>query len=193
MKIAYLLESTILRAILTPYSVFLVGPFTISVKKIEAALTAYRIASEKRKKLKLIRISPVDTRMEEDRLIKKPAHAYHINIPPEQVAQLFRSQNGILLSSSSPGEGFGLPALEAMACAVPTVLTSIPSYKNFSSPQDYAVFVPVDDPEAMAQALMELMDNRDKKKYLIKRGLDVAAQYSYEKVAEKMEILLKNE
>jgi len=50
--------------------------------------------------------------------------------------------------------------------------------------------VPVDDSDAMASALLETVDNTPKRDFLIKKGLAVAARYSYEKVARKMEELL---
>jgi len=176
-------------AVVAPDWVFIVGPLEISVKKIAVALEAFRIAANRRPELKLIRISTVDTR-ERELPIAGAIHEYHVNLPPERVAELFRSHNGILLSPSSPGEGFGLPALEAMACGLPVVLTDIPSYRSFGAPgtpRDYALFVPVDDAPAMAAALLEVVGSRAIRKVLINRGLAVAETYSYGKVAEKME------
>lgn len=176
----------------SPDTVFLVGAFDISIKRIKDGLRAFAMASRKRSDLKLARISAVDTREKEMRICEN-IHEYHVNLTPEQVGCLFREKKGVLLSPSSPGEGFGLPPIEAMACGVPTVLTDIPSYNAFSCPVDYAEFVPVNEPEKMAEALLEIMASQVKRDFLIKRGLAVAADYSYAKVTEKLEAFLFNE
>lgn len=172
-----------------PDRVFIVGALDISVKKIIVALEAFRMAVNQRPGLKLVRISTVDTR-ERELSVAGAISEYHVNLPPDRVAELFRGHNGVLLSPSSPGEGFGLPALEAMACGLPAVLTDIPSYRSFGvpgTPRDYALFVPVGDAAAMAAALLEVAGNHAVRKALINRGLAVAEAYSYDKVAERME------
>ncbi|MBF0200710.1 MAG: glycosyltransferase family 4 protein [Desulfamplus sp.] len=173
-------------------TVFLVGVFTISIKNIGDGLRAFQGASRKLPNLKLVRISTVDTRLEEECLTGVRAHEYHVHLNPDRVGDIFRASNGIFLSPSSSGEGFGLPALEAMACGIPAVLTDIPSYRDFGYPRDYALFVPPGDVDAMAHAVAGLSRDRDLGSRLIKRGLDVAGRYSYEKVAEKLEELLLN-
>ncbi len=174
-----------------PDTVFLVGPFEISIKRIKDGLKAFKIAQKTNPGLKLVRVSAVDTQKNEQ-LIFDNIHEYHVNLTPEQVGKLFRSKKGVLLSPSSPGEGFGLPPIEAMACGIPTVLTDIPSYNAFSSPNDYALFVPVNEPDRMADALIEIIRNQSKRDFLIKRGLEVAAEYSYARVAANLEAFLLN-
>ena len=139
--------------------------------------------------MKLIRISPVDTREEEEALIGR-IDEYHVQVPPEEVGHMLRSGSGILLSSSDHGEGFGLPAVEAMACGVPAALTDILSYRTFSDPCDYAEFAPSGNPDALAEAVCVLISDPVKREHHIKRGLEVAAQFSYGRVAEAIEGVL---
>jgi len=170
--------------------IFLVGPMDTSIKQIRKGLYAFNLARKQNPGLKLVRISTVDTQYEEEALIG-PIREYHVHISPAKVGEVLRSGNGIFLSPSGPGEGFGLPALEAMACGVPTVLTDIPSYKTFSKPCDYAKFVP-DDINAMATALHCIMEDSHKRQRLIVRGLEVAGEFSYDSVAENIEKILFN-
>ena len=134
--------------------------------------------------MKLIRISQIDTRINEEKLVG-PIDDYHINISPNELARIMRNSSGILISPSGSEEGFGLPALEAMACSMPTVLTDIPSYKSFSKPVDYAKFVKQGSAKSMAQGIIEIMDNTFERLRLIKRGLEVASEYSYEKSSKE--------
>jgi glycosyltransferase involved in cell wall biosynthesis len=83
-----------------------------------------------------------------------------------------------------------LPALEALASGLPSVLTRIPSYGSFSDPCDYAAFVPADDAEAMAAGICALVQNGKERERLVRRGLEVASHFSYEKVADKLEACL---
>ncbi|MBW1646311.1 MAG: glycosyltransferase [Deltaproteobacteria bacterium] len=165
-----------------------VGPLDISIKKIPLALEAYRLAAAERPELKLIRVSSVDTRERELALAGAIAE-YHVRLLPAQVAALFRRPGSLFLSSSSAAEGFGLPALEALACGLPAVLTDIPSYRAFGGPggvADYAFFVPAGDVQAMAAAVLRLAADRRLRKKLAARGCQVAGGYSYEKVAARM-------
>lgn len=65
-------------------------------------------------------------------------------------------------------EGFGLPAGEAMACEVPVVSTrggALPEVVG-----DAGVLVPVEDADAIAAAVKDLLDNPEKREALGKAG-----------------------
>lgn len=174
-----------------PDKVFLVGAFSISIKLLEIGLKAFKMVQTTRPDIKLVRISPVDTQEEEEKLTG-PIPEYHIYLKPEEVGSVFRSGCGVLISPSGPGEGFGLPALEAMACGVPTVLTSIPSYKSFATPADYARFVNPGSVPSMVNGLIDVLNNHEERFRLIERGLEVASLYRFENVAQKMENIFIN-
>lgn len=166
--------------------IFLIGPLSISIKQIPIGLLAYKRIREKYPGIQLVRISAVDTRGEEEAMIG-PIPWYYIHQSPKSVGDILRQGNGILISPSSPGEGFGLPPIEAMACGVPTVLSDIPSFRSFAKPCDYALFAPHDNPVAMADKVCYLIENSDERRRLIKRGIEVASTYSFETVAKKIE------
>jgi glycosyltransferase involved in cell wall biosynthesis len=168
-----------------PACLFLVGPATISVKQIYIGLHAFKQAQKGHPELRLVRISTVDTRVGEERIAGQ-IEEYHVHLSSQSIGELFRNKNGILLASSGPGEGFGLPPLEAMACAVPVVMSDIPSFQNFSQPADYARFVRHDNPADMAEGICELISDGTRRMQLAERGLQVAREYSYEQVAERL-------
>ncbi len=166
--------------------IFLIGPLHISIKDIPIGLNAYNLIKRKHPSVKLVRISQINTREEEEERVG-PIEDYHVNVRPKEVGQIMRSGKGVLISPSGPGEGFGLPVLEAMATGIPGVLTAIPSYLAFSDPRDYALFVPHNSPEAMAEAVCNLMKDDREHMRLSKRGREVASLYSFDKVAENLE------
>jgi glycosyltransferase involved in cell wall biosynthesis len=165
---------------------FLVGLFDLSIKRIPFGLKAFDKARQAFPELSLIRISARDTRAEEERLVG-PIAEYHLSPTSREVGDILRERSGVFLSPSDPGEGFGLPAIEAMACGVPTILTDIPSYTSFATPRDYAKFVSYQDLESMAEAILQVASNKGERERLIKRGIEVASQYSFDKVAEALE------
>jgi glycosyltransferase involved in cell wall biosynthesis len=172
-------------------ALFLVGPWSISIKQIWLGLRAFVEASQRLKDdLQLVRVSSVDTAEVEQAFIGRPIGEYYVHQTAWELGELFRSRPGVLLSPSSPGEGFGLPPLEAMACGVPTVLTDIPSYSAFDQPADYACFVSWRDHLDMAAGICSLLGSRARYERLRARGLQVASKYSFERVADRLEKVL---
>jgi glycosyltransferase involved in cell wall biosynthesis len=60
---------------------------------------------------------------------------------------------------ASRGEGLGLVAIEAMASRVPVVAYELPALTEVVTHSVDGVLVPLEDPEAMAQAVIELLDD----------------------------------
>lgn len=172
-------------------NLFLFGPLEGDIKQIKTGLFAYKKASRLIPQLKLIRVSLFDTQKEEEKLIGS-IHEYYANIRPEKVGELFRTKPGLLLAPSKDAEGFGLPAIEAMACGVPTVLTRISSFKSFDKDHDYAEFADVGNSTEMANAIKEIIFNHNKRHHIIQRGLEVVQKFNYQTVAEKLDIALIN-
>ncbi|WP_051198156.1 glycosyltransferase family 4 protein [Gordonia shandongensis] len=82
-------------------------------------------------------------------------------------------------------EGFSLPAVEAMSCGVPLVATragAIPEVVG--DREEAAVLVPPADAGALAQALLELLDDPDRRRRLGHGGrLRAVERYSWSAVA----------
>lgn len=81
-------------------------------------------------------------------------------------------------------EGFGLPVGEAMACGVPVVSTTGGALPEVAG--DAAMLVPPKDPEALAGAIEELLDNPERANALGKAGYErIMRGFTWEKAAEK--------
>jgi glycosyltransferase involved in cell wall biosynthesis len=64
-----------------------------------------------------------------------------------------------ILVMSSLFEGFGLPAVEAMSCKTPVVVTTAGSLKEVVSP-DCGILVPPKDPVALKEGIMTLLGDK---------------------------------
>jgi glycosyltransferase involved in cell wall biosynthesis len=64
-----------------------------------------------------------------------------------------------LLVMSSLFEGFGLPAVEAMSCKTPVVVTTSGSLKEVVSP-DCGILVPPKDPVALKEGILKLLGDK---------------------------------
>lgn len=79
-------------------------------------------------------------------------------------------------------EGFGMPVLEAMAQGTPVLCSDIPVLREVSG--DAAQFVPVNDVDALADAIGSLLRDVAARAALADRGLVHAQAYSWERCAD---------
>ncbi len=81
-------------------------------------------------------------------------------------------------------EGFGLPPMEAMACGTPTVVSdagSLPEVTNGA-----ALTFPVDDEQALAARLREVLGSAGRRAELARAGRARAAEFSWDACAERL-------
>ncbi len=78
-------------------------------------------------------------------------------------------------------EGFGFPLLEAMACGVPVVSSRASSLPEIGG--DAPEYVDPEDDEAMTEAIGRVLEGSDLRREMIARGLERAAEFSWEKSA----------
>ncbi len=165
-------------------NVLVIGPFEADVKNIRTTLKGISIARLRLSiPLNLIRVSQFPLSDDEIKIIKPSV--YHFHVPYLAMGEIYRNAD-ILVSMSKEEEGFGLPALEAIGCRVPTILSRISSHTSFDEPQDYALFVEPSDSDALAEAIGELMRNRPLRERLARRGLEVAGKFTKENVGKRL-------
>jgi glycosyltransferase involved in cell wall biosynthesis len=94
-----------------------------------------------------------------------------------KVAELIASCD--VLVDSSLFQGFGRPGLEAMACGTACVLTSEGGVNEYARNDENCLLVRPRDNEAMAKAVMRLLDDDPLRARLRMAGLATAEQYCH--------------
>lgn len=146
------------------------GLFESPVKGVEIALAALRRLRAQGLECRVLRMSTLPLSAAERDLV--PPDEYLCGVAPAVLARALRACD-LLLFPSRPGEGFGLPLLEALASGVPAVATRLPS-TEFMTAGTVALVAP-DDDAAMAQAAAGLLRRPDAWRRARRAG-QVAAQ-----------------
>lgn len=86
-------------------------------------------------------------------------------------------------------ESFSLAVLEAMACGLPVVAYNLPAFRLIW--RKGLVLIPMDNYNKFAQAILNLLINKQKREKLAKEGQAFSQQFSWQKSANKILNLVK--
>lgn len=81
-------------------------------------------------------------------------------------------------------EGFGLPVLEAMACGTPVITSDAGSLPEVA--RDAALLVNPRDPEALAVAMRELLQNPERREACVRKGFERVRNFSVERMVREV-------
>jgi phosphatidylinositol alpha-mannosyltransferase len=80
---------------------------------------------------------------------------------------------------------FGVTLLEAMACGTPLVVSDLPAFRDLAG-ECGAVFAPMRDGEAWAEAVNDLIDDPVRRRDMSLAGQEVARRYAWPAVARRV-------
>ena len=163
--------------------VIIVGTWENEIKGIPDAIRGFSLAKKTVPNLCLVRVSTLPL-SEEEKAVYTPDE-YHTAVNPADMASIYR-QSDLAVIPSLEGEGFGLPAIEAMACGLPVILTKIHSFLSFDNVRDYAYFISPGSPHEIAEAIIRVCQHPDLAAMLRKRARQVAEGFSTEKTKEHL-------
>ncbi len=106
--------------------------------------------------------------------VLRPGH-----VDAEDLPALYGAATALLFPSLA--EGFGIPALEAMACGCPVLTSAIPPLSELVA--DAALTVDPWDTDAIADGIRRLVENSELRQALRARGLRRAEDFSWDKTA----------
>ena len=87
-------------------------------------------------------------------------------------------------------EGFGLPAIEAMACGTPVISSKRGALKEVLG--DYAIFIDPLNPNSIASGMEEVLKNENILKGTYYAGPKNAKKFNWKKTASQIDFLIKN-
>lgn len=106
---------------------------------------------------------------------------YHLDYLSDQVLPYFYQQADVFVYPSHY-EGFGLPVLEAMTLGAPVVTSNTSSLPEVVG--DAALLVSPEDSIQLADAILNVICDRQLRSDLIAKGKNQAAQFSWQRTAE---------
>ena len=161
------------------------GIFEAEVKDVPTALEAVARLRDGGQPVELLRVSILEQSEAERRLLA--ADRYLCDVTPQAVARELRRCD-LLLFTSRPDEGFGLPVLEAMASGAPVVATDIPSVRAMTGGE--VALVPVGDAAAVAAAARALL-KPTAWRAARKQGRRIAERFTAEAILPRLEEALE--
>lgn len=104
-------------------------------------------------------------------------------VPTDELVRLY--QRATLVAVPSRYEGFGLPAVEAMACGTPVVACRSGALPEVIEVGGGGLLVERDDPDSIAAGIRSLLEQHELRAKLAARGRDrVVAAYAWPRVAK---------
>jgi glycosyltransferase involved in cell wall biosynthesis len=105
-----------------------------------------------------------------------------INFVAEEDKEYFYNLSSVFVYPSF-FEGFGFPPLEAMRCGVPVITSNVSSLPEIIN--GGGIMIDPNRPSEIASAMREILTNQSLREELIKKGLQQAQKFSWQKSAKK--------
>ena len=106
--------------------------------------------------------------------------------PTQDLLRNIYNSSAIFVSPSWT-EGWPLPPAEAMMCGVAVVATDIGGHREYADDDVTALLAPVKHPEALAERIVMLLENTDKRVEIARSGHKNIQQFTWERACDAFE------
>jgi len=165
--------------------------FAYSTTKLKGIDVALEVVRHVRRSLPELRVVSFGTECPDAALPLPPGTVFHRRPPQDSLRHIYSSCDVWLLTSRR--EGFGLPALEAMACRCPVVATRCGGPEDFVRDGVNGWLVDVDDVQGAADRLIELLRDRDQLRRFSEVARQTAAEFDWDRSTGLLERVLSDE
>jgi len=160
-------------------------------KGVDVLIKAMQFVTEIFQNVQLIIIGEGEMRLKLERLTKELKLERNIKftgfVGEDLKPMYYKSADIFCLPSITTQEIFGIVNLEAMACGVPIVASKVGGVPDVVKHGENGLLVPPRDPNALADAIIYLLENEDIRKKMGTKGKEIVENYAWEKIAEKYE------
>lgn len=119
----------------------------------------------------------------------RSAHLHDVvfrsNVAWDELPRYHRSSH-VFCAPNTGFESFGLVLLEAMAAGRPIVASNIEAFAGVMTHGVEGVLVRPQDPQVLADALIELLRDRDRREVMAARGRERAQHFRWDRVAQRV-------
>lgn len=154
-------------------------------KNLEGALRAFSMISNRITQELIVAGEPPDNGSPIYDLIEKNGITDRVTfrgrLSGDELRELYAG--ALILVSLSRYEGFGLPAIEAMASGAAVVLSDVSSHPEVAG--DAAILVDPDDTRGASEAMFRLISDATLREEYIRRGFEQARRFSWKDAARK--------
>ncbi|OGV35565.1 MAG: hypothetical protein A2020_07130 [Lentisphaerae bacterium GWF2_45_14] len=171
-----------------PMRIVNVGPIEVTYKGIPVTVKAVEMARARDIPLDFMRLASIAGKNEMGGGL---TYNLLLNSPRREFCEALSSCD-VYISNSTEREGFGLPAVEAMASGLLCILSDITAYRSFSSETGHCIFVPGDDAGATADAIEKIYKMPlSEMSQMRAKAITLASQFSHQKACAEFEQILE--
>ena len=118
--------------------------------------------------------------------VEAPAGVRVLGLVDEQDKPAVYAGGDVYCAPNTHGESFGIVLIEAMAAGTPVVASDLEAFRRVLDDGEAGVLFPVGDADALARALVALLQDPERRRLLAARGTRVVQAYDWQHVTREI-------
>jgi N-acetyl-alpha-D-glucosaminyl L-malate synthase BshA len=161
----------------------------VKQKGADILIKAFKAVEKKHMDAELVIIGDGKERRRLEKLADELKINAHFMGYSDDIGEVLRESTVLVVPSRT--EGFGLVLLEAMRAGVPVVATNVGGITEIVANEQNGLLVEKEDANALAGAIIKVMEDEALRNRLISEGRKTAEKYSWSRMADEVDILYK--